>query len=270
MSKPFVKCVGGKTQWLEILDKAMPEGEIKGSYHEPFVGGGALLWYLWDIGKIKHACIGDANRHLINCYNWIAKDPVSVFNDVKYLMFKHTEKRFYTTRDLFNSQVWSDESLAQASYYLYLNKTCFNGLARFNQKGKFNAPIGRKANGDLYSTPPDLHDLELNAAALKYTAIYNLPHTDSMEFASYDDFMFLDPPYHKTFTGYTRGGFDEEDQEGLRDRFVELPCPAILTNSDTPFIRELYKNFRIDKFENLRSVGAKNRRVVEDLLIRNY
>ena len=270
MTKPFIKCVGGKTQWLEILDSAMPEGDVKGSYYEPFVGGGALLWHLWDTKRINHACIGDANRHLINCYNWMQKDPRRLHEFVESWMRTHGEEQYYRCREEMNGEAFSDESVVQAVYYMYLNRTCFNGLARFNQKGKFNSPIGRKANGDLYYAPPDLQEYLLNQEALNYTKVYNLPHTDSMEFAQESDFMYLDPPYHKTFTGYTRKGFGEEEQTDLRDRFAKLPCSAMLSNSDTPFIRELYKDFRIDTFENLRSVGAKKRKTVRDVLIRNY
>lgn len=270
MSSPFIKCVGGKTQWLDILQSAMPEGDVRGTYFEPFVGGGALLWHLWGIGKINNAMIGDANRHLINCYRWMQSAPALLWEHVCVLMDHHSETLYYEVRDKLNERLFSDESLEASAEYIYLNRTCFNGLMRFNKKGGMNSPIGRDAKKNLHTSLPDTLVYQQCAQALKNTAVRQLPFTDMLDFPHKGDFVFCDPPYHETFTEYTRGGFSEEDQESLRDMFAELPCSAMLSNSDTPFIRDLYKDFWIDTFENLRSVGAKTRKVVKDVLVRNY
>jgi DNA adenine methylase len=188
----------------------------------------------------------------------------------------HSEPHYYQIRDRFNrgpddSGVHADE---YAAMFIYLNKTCFNGLYRVNRKGAFNVPFGRYKNPRIV----DQDGLLAASAALQHVDLdvctYTLPVYRT------GDFVYLDPPYvpvslTASFTAYTQGGFSEADQVRLRDVFTDLDwhgCKVMLSNSDTPFVRDLYRDWQIEVVQAARAINcnAEGRGKVGELVVRNY
>ncbi len=256
---PFVKWVGGKRGILNVLVQNLPEF-YKG-YYEPFIGGGALFWKL----QPQKAVISDVNIDLIITYKVIQKKPLELIDSLKYHKENHNKTYYYKVRnkDVITSPV------EVASRFIYLNKTCFNGLYRENSKGKFNVPFGKYAN------PLILDDIGIMAChkVLQTTTIKNEDFTSCKP--NKNDFVYLDPPYHKTYSGYSDKGFSI-------DRHIELAdfCKALnkdgvyfmLSNSATDEIKGLYKSFNIVNVEAPRRVSCKaqSRQNISEFLIKNY
>lgn len=211
--------------------------------------------------------IGDLNKRLINTYLAVRDFPQDVINQVNFSLKNHCKETYYLTRLWANENFDDDDMLA--GWFIYLNKTCFNGLYRENQKGEFNVPIGS------YKTLPTLDEDNLKkcSEALQrkgycYSGPYTMIEPDQL------DFVYLDPPYHKTFTNYTSSGFGEDSQRELAEWYKKYSSTAFLmqSNSDTPLIRELYKDFRIEEVEASRSMSSDSTRRGKEteLLIRNY
>lgn len=268
---PIVKWVGGKTGLLGQLVPLLPQGVELMRHVEPFVGGGALFFRL----QPKRALLCDVNSALISVYETIRDQVEAVIRHLGKLAQHHSSDAYYAVRSRYNS---SDRcSRAQrAAMFIYLNKTCFNGLHRVNHKGQFNVPAGR------YKNPRILNAEALRAASRQLDCAQL--RSDSFEHllasAKPGDFVYFDPPYEPlsqtaNFTSYAQGGFSREDQIRLRDVFVELDrrrCKLMLSNSDTPLIRSLYQNFRINQVAALRAINcdARNRGRVSELVVRNY
>lgn len=264
--EPFVKWVGGKRSTLNELLPSVPLS-FK-NYHEPFIGGGALFFAL--NGQIKNATVSDNNFDLIMTYKAIQKDPKALIARLKEHVKKHGEKHYYETR-----ASETEDPIEIASKFIYLNKTCYNGLYRVNKLGKFNVPMGK------YNNPAILQEENIWACheALKKTTIQLGDFTRIK--AEAGDFVYFDPPYHPTtdvsFTGYTKENFTEQDQVRLRDFALELSKKGVkvmLSNSNTPFIRDLYesKKFFVKTVLAPRMVNCKpkERNGVKEVLITNY
>lgn len=264
-TKPFLKWAGGKTQMLSDLEQYVPVEYNQ--YIEPFIGAGALFFHL----RAEKSIIADSNFELILTYEVIRDTPSLLIEKLKE--FKNTEEFFYSVR------AWDVEKLdkiKRAARLIFLNKTCFNGLYRVNRKGGFNTPYGRRKN-------PLISDSEtiMNASeALKTTKILHQDFEPILnEHAQEGDFIFLDPPYvpvgeHSDFKRYTKEFFAEEDQIRLKhqfDRLVEIGAYPILTNSDAPFVLDLYKDYRIEIVNTRRSISsnAKTRRGKDVIVIGN-
>jgi len=274
-AKPFLKWVGGKKQIVPQIKQYIPKDYYR--YYEPFVGGGALFFDL----EPKKAYINDINKILVSAYRNIKNHPYEIIEKLenlqKIFFEKNNEERktyFYKLRDTFNNTEY--DSFLKTSYIIFLNKTCFNGMYRENSKGKFNVPFGRYKN-------PKIHD-EKNILAVS-KILQNVTITDdsfekAVEDAKRGDFIYFDPPYHplsitSNFTSYSNGGFTEEDQMRLRDVFIDLDkrsCFVMLSNSDTEFIREIYKEFTQKTISAARSINCKatGRGKINELLIMNY
>jgi DNA adenine methylase len=266
--KPFVKWAGGKRQLIKILTNNLPPSYNR--YIEPFVGGGALLF---EVLPYK-AIINDINTELINAYTVIKDDIDALIEDLK--KHKNEEEYYYKIRSLDTEKL---SAVERASRFIYLNKTCFNGLYRENSKGKFNVPFGKYKN-------PKILDEENLRAVSEYLntaeiSILNLDYKEVCKLAKKGDFVYLDPPYYpisksSSFTKYHKLDFTERDQMELTEVFRELDrkgCYVMLSNSNTKFIKELYKEYEIwevsaNRFINCK--GDKREKVNVEVLIKNY
>ena len=261
-AKPILKWAGGKTQLLKELLKKVPVSY--GRYIEPFVGGGALFFAL----NPKDSIIADSNPELINVYRQVADYTSEV---IEYLhQYQNTKEMFYEVRALDWQELSKTEAAART---IYLNKTCFNGLYRVNKKGHFNVPYGN------YKSPNfcDEDALYAAAAALKKAEIVCGDYQQVLKkYAKTGDFVFLDPPYlpistYGDFKRYTKEQFYEEDHVELAKEVVrlqEIGCYVILTNSNHPFVHELYKDFTIDVIPTKRYISCNGaKRTGEDVIV---
>lgn len=261
--KPIIKWVGGKTKLLPELISRLPERFER--YYEPFAGGAALFFHL----SPKNAVLGDLNQDLIAMYQALADGIDNVINELEYHNLAHCEAYYYKTRTRWNIE--RSTSTDRAAMFIYLNKTCFNGLWRVNRAGAFNASFGR------YTDPPICVPEALRAAStllgqatLRY-ANYRITAGD----ADRGDFVYFDPPYDANFTSYTADGFGSEHQRELAETarmLVSRGCHVMLSNSDTSFIRSLYEDFQIDQVKCARSINsnATKRGQVDEVIIRSY
>lgn len=272
MAAPVLKWVGGKRQLLESLRGLLPPKIT--SYCEPFVGGGALLFYL----QPRTAYVNDINSELINVYQVIQNDVDSLIVELE----KHTNdsEYFYAVRDWDRDKAFYERlsSVQRAARVLYLNKTCYNGLFRVNSAGEFNTPFGNYKNPNI-----------VNAATLKAVNLYfttadirfsSIDYSDVLGKVRKNTFVYLDPPYDPVsvtanFTGYARGGFGKEEQIRLRDCCDMLDKRGIrfmLSNSATDFIKEIYSRYNITTVHAKRAINSvsSGRGEVAEVVVRNY
>jgi DNA adenine methylase len=273
--KPFVKWVGGKRQLLKqfrLMNLYPPEkfNPITNSYFEPFIGGGAVFFDLLP----KKAFLSDLNKDLVTTYNVIKNDVDSLIKSLK----KHKiDKEYFLKMRAKDTDILSD--LEIASRFIYLNRTCFNGMYRVNSKGGFNVPYGKYVNPMIC----DEINLRRVSEALKHVQIKHQDYKGVLKYAKKGDFIYLDPPYYpvnktSSFTAYTNEAFMDKEQIELRDTFVELSnrgCFVMLSNSDVPFINKIYsgiKGVRINKVQAGRMINsdAKKRGKITEVLITNY
>ncbi|MDO8690523.1 MAG: DNA adenine methylase, partial [Dehalococcoidia bacterium] len=271
MGKPFLKWVGGKRQLLPELLKHVPTKF--GDYYEPFLGGGALFFELASQNRISVAHLSDMNAHLINCYRWVRDAPQSIGNMVSALACNHSLANFKQARvDL--TAPGTDEP-DRAAIFIYLNKTCFNGLYRVNSKGGFNVPWDP-------SKKPEAMNWEFINTASEALADADLHHGDFSVAANSvkaGDFVYCDPPYAplsatSSFASYTAKGFDTMDQIKLASTAFALKrrgVNVLLSNSSAPLIRDIYsaKEWTIEEVQARRSVNsdATKRGKITELLI---
>lgn len=266
---PLLKAAGGKTALLPEILPRLP-AKIK-TYHEPFFGGGAVFFALAEEKRFVQAVLGDANKELMNVYEMIQQHPTHV---TRFLErgFAQDEKSYYKIR----SQ--DPEKLSQrdrAARTIYLNKVGFNGLFRVNRKGVFNVPWGRQEGRALFEET----NILACSTALKGAHLVSFDFEDTVRSAKRGDAVYFDCPYvpaseTSNFTAYTKGGFGLADQERLRDvaaRLVQRGVHVLLSNSDTPFVRKLYRGreFKIEKVQAPRRINSKGgkRGNVGELLI---
>lgn len=276
---PVLKWVGGKRQILGEIKRYIPGGF--GTYHEPFLGGGAVLFAL----QPARAMVNDINAELMNVYAVIRDDIEGLIESLEeheraYKEHRKPSEYFYSIRELDRDRaVYSALTpLQKASRILFLNKTCFNGLFRVNRAGQFNTPFGK------YKRPNIVNGKMLRAVSGYFNgADIDFSCEDFevvLEAASREDFVYLDPPYDplsdtSSFTGYDRGGFDAEEQARLSRvcrRLDERGVKFLLSNSATELIRELYRGFRMEIIKARRAVNARGdgRGGVDEVLVRNY
>jgi len=271
--QPFLKWAGGKRQLLPEIRKHIPQ-EFN-HYYEPFVGAGAVLFDL----EPNKAIINDVNSELINVYKVIKNNIEELIEDLK--KHKNEPDYFYEIRGMDRTKEYKQLSpVKKASRLIYLNKTCFNGLFRVNSRGEFNVPFGK------YKNPKIVNEEILRATNIYFNnnqiSILNTDFTKAVSNAQKGDFVYFDPPYDpltetSSFTSYSLNGFNKDDQERLRDTFLELHnrgCYVLLSNSDTEFIKEIYDhpNIKIEKVYANRNINSKGsgRGKISEVLIRNY
>jgi DNA adenine methylase len=265
---PFLRWAGGKRQLKRFLLELLPKDVSDRTYREPFLGGGSLFFAL----QPKSAVLSDANEHLIKCYEFVRDQPELVARHLKRFASMDTETYYYRARETYNGARFS---AAQAARFIYLNKTCFNGIFRVNSKGKFNVPYGRKESPAI----PDAAELNDIAMALKNASLHALSFNKALEDANGRDFIYLDPPYPPLngtayFTHYTSERFSTRDQNDLADRVHELDRGGsllMISNADTPLIRRLYRKYDLISLPVIRYLTCKSvRHKVKELVITNY
>ena len=277
--KPFVKWVGGKRQLLEqfkLMNLYPPEKfEPKtGRYFEPFVGGGAVFFDLLP----RKAFLSDLNNELVVTYNVIKNNVESLIKSLK----KHKNTKEYFL-DIRAKEVSKLTDIEIASRFIYLNRTCFNGLYRVNSHGGFNVPFAGNKNPLIC----DENNLKKVSKVLEHIEIKKQDYKAVLKTAKRGDFIYFDPPYYpinktSSFTSYTKESFLEKEQIELRNSFVELTkrgCFVMLSNSDTPFINKIYseikiksKLIRINKVFAGRAINSNGsgRGKITEVLITNY
>lgn len=267
-----MKWVGGKGRILAQLRPLLPPGVERMRHVEPFVGGGAMFFDR----RPERALLCDVNEALVATYVAVRDEVDEVIAALARLAAAHTgTDAYYGVRERYNARRARDAA-ERAAMFVYLNKTCFNGLHRVNRRGEFNVPAGR------YKNPRILDEDGLRAAseALAGADIRRASFEALLEHAKPGDFVYFDPPYEPvsqtaSFTSYAQDGFSRDDQARLRDVYRALDrrgCRLMLSNSDVPFIRELYREFRIDTVAAPRAVNCdgRGRGRVSEVVVRNY
>ncbi|MFN6518902.1 MAG: DNA adenine methylase [Nostoc sp. CreGUA01] len=269
--RPFLKWAGGKSRLIQQYIPYFPKNYQ--NYYEPFLGGGAVFFYLQPTTGV----LTDINAELINTYCCVrdnVDDLIVLLKQHKKRHTRHTRDYYYSVR---NNSAGTD--LEKAARFIYLNKTCFNGLYRVNSQGNFNVPLGRYQNPNI--CPENL--LQLASKTLSQAEIQQADFTKVLNRAtSSDDFVFFDPPYHPIsetsyFTAYSQNCFGKKDQELLRDTCAELASRGVkvmVCNSDSEFIKKIYTDieFEIHTIKAARSINSniKNRGMINELLITSF
>lgn len=290
--KPFVKWVGGKSQLVEQIEKMLPTAgeKVLTKYAEPMVGGGALFFSILSKYDFEELYISDINAELINAYQAVKNDVdnlIAKLNEMQMLFLPMDENGrkyfYYTVRERFNSTTLTEETATEkAAQFIFLNKTCFNGLYRVNRKGQFNVPMGAYKNPTICDDENlrNIHD------ALQNVTIVCGDYSLSKSFIDKDTFVYLDPPYRPIsetsgFTAYNTDVFDDNEQIRLSKFIDEINLSGakiVLSNSDPKnvnendnFFDDLYKNYKINRVEANRAINSKGdkRGKINELLICN-
>lgn len=268
--RPLLNWVGGKRLLVNKLKQLLPLDVRERRYREPFLGAASLFFAL----RPSKAVLSDLNGHLMDCYGAVRDAPSAVAAYLRHHARNNTPDHYYRVRDEYNRRA---SSAAQAGRFIYLNKTCFNGVFRVNQKGEFNVPFGDKKNPIF----PDRRWLEEAAAALKRSELVSAPFETSLEGVNKGDFVYLDPPYPPIngtsyFTHYTADRFGEKSQRKLAELVREIDKAGALfmmSNADTELIRSLYdrEGFSLTELSVTRYVTCKAKRYrIGELVITNY
>lgn len=255
VAAPIVKWAGGKSRLCDELVARSPRRFRR--YFEPFLGGAALYFRL----APRFGVLSDSNADLINMYRCVAWNVEAVIRRLARYRADHSEAHYYRTRERWNRDGELAADVDRAAAFIYLNKTCYNGLWRVNSRGQFNVPVGR------YDEPSIFDPAALRAASklLQRAEIATCHFADAAETARAGDFLYFDPPYHPltataNFTSYTAGSFGPDDQRQLAETaraLVRRGCSVMISNSDTSFIRDLYRGFRIDEVDCSRAINSK-------------
>ena len=292
-AKPFIKWVGGKGQLLEQLDELLPSDFSawqEATYIEPFVGGGAMLFYmLQHYPNIKHAVINDINADLIGCYRTVRDNPNELIDRLKMIetefngLSTEEERKayFYAKREKYNEKGHGD--VENTSLFFFLNRTCFNGLYRVNKAGGFNVPFGKYVNPTICDAETIMQDSKL----LQRVEILNGDFSETIHKAKGNTLFYFDPPYRplnetSSFNDYTKESFGDAEQIRLK-AFCDTVCQAgyhvMLSNSDGKgadedkgFFDNLYANYCIDRVWARRSVNAnaQKRGKLTEIVVHNY
>jgi DNA adenine methylase len=275
--KPYLKWAGGKRQILPEIKKRLPADIDSRLYYEPFVGAGAVFFDLLP----KKAVINDFNTQLIVTYRAIKNNVEDLVQLLKEHQRKNAGDYYYQKRNLDRDGASFDRltETEKAARFIFLNKTCYNGLYRVNSRGLFNVPYGRYKN-PLICEEPLLRRISayLNSNGISIT-ITNEDFEKAVSGADGNSFVYFDPPYHSPkgtgFTGYQADGFGEREQERLGNVFAELTkrnVKCLLSNSDTEFIRDLYKAYEIIPVQAKRAINSDSsgRGFVGEVLVKNY
>ena len=290
-ARPFIKWVGGKTQLLDDIKKTLPRDLSRRdemTYVEPFVGGGAVLfWILQEYPNITRAVINDINAELICTYRVIKYDVENLILKLsrlqnEYLPLNEVDRKkyFLAQRERFNERDTSEVEIA--ALFIFLNRTCFNGLYRVNSKGKFNVPHGRYANPKIC----DEETLRADSAVLQRVEILCGDFAQTGKYAHDNVLFYFDPPYRpltdtSAFTSYAKEGFDDAEQIRLRDfcdiiakqksLFVASNSDPLNVDNEDDFFDHLYKMFSIKRVSAARVINSKGngRGTISEIMISN-
>lgn len=279
---PFLKWVGGKGRLISQLRSLMPQGPLR--YAEPFLGGGAVFFTLWSEGVLERAVLADTSPDLIATCTALRDQPAALLTALQHheraYLAADEEGRstyFYTVRERHPTE-FPMTDVERAARMLFLNRTCFNGLWRENSRGRFNAPHGR------YERPAIVMEDRLQAAsrALQDATVVRADFRALPELVQEHrlDFVYLDPPYHpvsvtSSFNAYSGGQFPASAQRELADVCKRLDGQGVrwlLSNSDCPYIRDLYRGWDVHQVLAPRSVNSKGdaRGAVGEVAVRNF
>ncbi|MEH2163433.1 MAG: DNA adenine methylase [Nostoc sp.] len=264
--RPFLKWAGGKSRLIQQYIPYFPKSYK--NYYEPFLGGGAVFFYL----QPSAAILTDINAELINTYCCVRDRVEELIYLLKEHKNRHRKDYYYSVR---NHSGGTD--IEKAARLIYLNKTCFNGLYRVNSQGKFNVPLGRYKNPNICSEVL----LRTASEALYHAEIQQADFIDVLNYATNsDDFIYFDPPYYPVsetsyFTAYSSYRFAEDQQVQLKEVFEKLAergVKVMLSNSDCEFIRNLYSGFNIYTISASRAINsnAKKRGKITEVLVTSY
>lgn len=258
----IVKWAGSK-KWLF---KRYPElfNTKYNTYFEPFLGGGSIFFST----RPKKSQISDINGHLINCFLELKKDPEKLFKDVNKLIDAHTENIYYKRRDEFNIS-------HSPELFLYLNRTCYNGIYRENKSGNFNVPVGRRDSSWL---PFSKEDFIYFSEILSKAVVKKQGFLDALDNVTKNDFIYVDPPYIKenSFREYGSDVFSSDDLEKLVAKLNELSLnnKILFSNFNLPDVKNLFKGaqWKYVPVEKTTSISGKNsgRKKMKEILIYNY
>ena len=292
-AKPFIKWVGGKGQLIEQLEALLPADFVEReniTYIEPFVGGGAMLFYmLQKFSNIKSAVINDINPDLTLCYQVVRDNPTELIKSLKdiqsqYYSIKTEDKRkdfFLQQRELFNTK--SLNKIDNTTLFFFLNRTCFNGLYRVNKSGKFNVPFGR------YSTPTicDESTIYADSKILQNVEIMTGDFEQTFEKIKGNTFFYFDPPYRplsntSSFNDYAKEDFNDNAQIRLKlfcDKLNKVGIDFMLSNSDClgkegkdRFFDDLFVDYKIERVlatRNINAIASKRGKLTE-IVVNNY
>ena len=292
-AKPFVKWVGGKSQLIGQLEPLLPMDFAKMenvTYIEPFIGGGAMLFHLLQTYRsITHAVINDINPDLTTCYTTIRDNPDGLIRSLHSIQEEYyhitdddAKKEYYLLmRNRFNSK--SANPIENSALFIFLNRTCFNGLYRVNKAGKFNVPCGR------YKHPLicDADTIHADSRILQNVTILTGDFEQTFDYTTSNTFFYLDPPYRPLnntsyFNDYAKEAFDDDAQIRLKkfcDRLHAVGIPFMLSNSDSlgnngndHFLDKLFEDYHICRVWAARCVNANGvkRGKLTEILVRNY
>lgn len=275
-AQPFLKWAGGKSQLLEQYEPFFP-AEGGGSYYEPFAGSGAVFFHLRSRQDFARYHLAEINAALITCYRVVRDAVDDLLARLREHQAQHAEAYYYHVRAWDRTPEWAEASdVERAARLIYLNRTCYNGLWRVNSKGQFNVPIGRYKNPDIANEDR----LRAASAALQGVTLAVEDFEGVLRRAERGDFVYLDPPYFPrsetaNFTSYSAQDFGVYEHQKLALVYTELHRNGVrvmLSNSDTPFVRELYAGFRIETVQGRRAINSKadKRGPVSELVILNY
>lgn len=290
LAKPFIKWVGGKSQLLDEIREKYPSKIEK--YCEPFVGGGAVLFDILSYFQPKEILINDINKELINTYSQIKNNcsgMISQLSEIQSIYKNHSIEKnkefFYEKRSRYNELKVNGndaENLEKAVLFIFLNKTCFNGLYRVNSKGLFNVPFNNAKNPLLC----DEENLKNCSMLLQNVEMKIRDYKECKDFIDSDTFVYIDPPYRPltqtaAFTSYSENGFTDKEQIELGNFITEISNKGAMvvasnsdpknTNENDNFFDELYSNFEIERVSASRMINsnAKKRGLINELLISN-
>lgn len=290
-ARPFIKWVGGKTQLLDEVRKSLPSDFAMRqhiTYVEPFVGGGAVMfWILQEYPNIERAVINDINQELICTYRVIKENVRDLITELTHIQDDYipldAEDRkayFMAKRVRFNTK--QTTQVETAALFIFLNRTCFNGLYRVNSKGEFNVPHGKYANPRIC----DVKNLRACSAVLRKVEILCGDFAETGRFAGPDTLFYFDPPYKpitetSSFTSYAKEGFDDSEQLRLRDfcnqisnekaLFVASNSDPKEVNPEENFFDNIYQHFIIKRVFASRMINsdASGRGAISELMISN-
>jgi DNA adenine methylase len=292
-SKPFIKWAGGKTQLIPSIEKALPNGIKVNSqltYVEPFVGGGAILfWVLNNFKNLKKAVINDINPDLIKSYQTIRDNPYELINALKDIQNEYytlnsedTRREYYMSkRAKYNTKKL--DNVTNTALFIFINRTCFNGLYRVNSKGLYNVPFGKYINPTIC----DERTILSNSTHLQKVEMLNGDYRETLRFGGENTFFYFDPPYKplsntSSFNSYAKEVFDDNEQIRLKEfcnQISQTGSKFILSNSDVKsndpenhFFDELYSHYNIQRVWASRIVNAnpEKRGKLTELLITNF
>ncbi len=282
--KPFLKWAGGKTQLLPEISQNLPSSIS--NYFEPFLGGGSVLFYILNNCDVKNVIVSDINEDLINVYNIVKNDVDNLINILTDFKENHSFEFYYSLRGLesritkkhniiLKDSNFCSDDVTKAARFIYLNKTCFNGLYRVNSDNQFNVPMGKYKNPSIF----DNDGLIRISKLIQKVNFKVCSYSNILKFVKKNDFLYLDPPYDKiddnSFTSYTKDDFTRDDQVLLKDFCNTLnkkKVKFLQSNSSTDFINSNYKKFNIKEVNARRMINSNglNRGLIKEVLIKNY